>query len=171
MGGALHFIHYHYKHGRGRAKHEAETEAWLTRQLPPAAADEVEEQEELIRLQMRNKLKSRRLAWQHLAIFASLMSLMFLQQLVDSSAYLIRQWFYWQGPVNILIIWGIGLAAHFLRVYSAYSQFEAKRQAKIEAEVAQELERRAARLRSKADSDRAAAYSEEENRAQNAYSS
>ncbi len=172
VSGALHFIHYYYKYGRGRAKHEAETEAWLARQLPPAAADEVEEQEELIRLQTCNKLKSRRLAWQHLAIYSGIMAYIFFEKLVWSfNPWRPPAWSYWQEFINIAVIWGIGLAAHFLRTYFASGKFEAKRQAKIEAEVAQELGRRVARLRSKADSDRAAAYSEEENRAQNAYSS
>ncbi len=147
VSGALHFIHYYYKYGRGRAKHEAETEAWLTRQLPQVVPDEIEEQEELIRLQTRNKLKSRRLAWQHLVIYSGIMAIFSLWT---------PFWFTWQEFTNIAVIWGIGLAAHFLRAYFASSKFEAKRQAKIEAEVAGELGRRVARLAAKTARDKPA---------------
>ena len=58
--GALHFIRYYFRHGRGWDRHEVETERRIERQLRLAAAEDAEEQEELARLQMDDKLKNRR---------------------------------------------------------------------------------------------------------------
>ena len=72
--GALHFIRYYYRHGRGRDRHEAETKARIARQMRGADPDEAEELEELVRLQMDDKLKNKRLAWRHLSLFLGIMS-------------------------------------------------------------------------------------------------
>ena len=72
---ALHFIHYHFWHGRGRERHEAETDRRIDEQLRGAAAEDADDQEALVRLQQADKLKNRRLILWHLALYLGVMSL------------------------------------------------------------------------------------------------
>lgn len=71
---ALHVIYYYFRHGRGRERHEAETLRLVKAQLRGAAAEDLEEQEELLRLQMVDKLKNRRLLFWHLALYLGVMT-------------------------------------------------------------------------------------------------
>ena len=73
---ALHAIHYYFRHGRGRERHEVETERRVDEQLRGAAAEDADEQEELVRLQQADKLKNRRLILWHLALYVGIMCLM-----------------------------------------------------------------------------------------------
>ena len=143
--GALHYIRYTFRHGRGRDKHEAEIEMRIADQLRHAAADEFEEQEELIRLQMRDKVKNRRLVWQHLVIFAGIMSMAAIETYSNMRpSLLVRLLEYWRPFLTVAGIWGTGLAAHFLRYYFTYGFSAGARQAKIDAAVARELRNQAA---------------------------
>jgi len=137
--GALHFIRYYFRHGRGRDRHEQETEARIARQLQGAAAEEAEEQEELIRLQMGDKLKNRRLVLQHATIYAAVILLMLLLHLRWLRNYEIFDWSSWADIATVAGIWGMGLAAHVLRYVFAYGFAAERREAKIEAQVAREL--------------------------------
>ena len=139
--GALHYIRYYYRHGKGRDIHQAETDARIAQQLQHATPEEAEEQEELARLQMSDKLKNRRLLWQHLAVFVGLASLIMLLRLPHMRSGDISDWANWQAQVTIVGIWGIGLAAHVLRYYLAYNYSAVRREAKIEAQLARELRR------------------------------
>ena len=139
--GALHVIRFHFKHGRGRERHESETEARIERQLSLAAPDEAEEQDELIRLQMTDKLKNRRLVFQHIALYVGLVSLAMILHWGNARPLYISYWVYWRGLVEIVGLWGIGLAAHLLRYYFAYGFSAERREAKIDAQVARELRR------------------------------
>lgn len=146
--GALHYTFYTFRHGRGRDKHEAEIEMRIADQLRHATADEFEEQEELIRLQMRDKVKNRRLVWQHLVIFAGIMSMAAITTYSNMRPSLLVNWEYWwerwRDFLTAAGIWGTGLAAHFLRYYFTYGFSAGARQAKIDAAVARELRNQAA---------------------------
>lgn len=144
--GALHFIRYYFRHGRGRDRHEQETEARIARQLQQAVAEEAEEQEELVRLQMTDKLKNRRLVLQHLAIFISIASLFFVGHMGNMQPDQILEWAIWRDVATLFGIWGIGLAAHWLRYIFAYGLSAARREARIEAQVDRELERERRRI-------------------------
>ncbi len=141
MSGALHFIRYYFRHGRGRDRHEAETEARIQEQLRQADDEEAEEQEELVRLQLDDKLKNLRLVWQHLALFAGVASMAFLLHSHSLTPSRIMDLTAWRDVVSFFGVWGIGLAAHILRYIFAYGRSAAAREAKIEAQVARELER------------------------------
>ena len=138
--GALHFIRYYFRHGRGRDRHEAEIERRIERQLRHASAEDAEEQEELARLQMDDKLKNRRLVWQHVVIFIAIVSIGCLSHLQYLRPSVMFDWSRWQSLVSFVGIWGIGLAAHVLRYVFAYAISAEGREAKIEAQVARELE-------------------------------
>ena len=136
---ALNFFRYHFKHGTGYRRHEEETDARLNRQLQRSAPAEWEDQEELIRMQQNDKLKHRRLLFQHLALFIGISSVMIFVQL---SNVLRWDWFDWDAMTSsysITAIWGIGWLAHALRYFFAYGFSAEKRQAKIDAEVAREM--------------------------------
>ena len=135
---ALHFFRYHFRHGAGFRRHQAETDARLSRQLLRSAPEEREDQEELIRMQQSAKLKHRRLLFQHLTLFIGISSMMFLVRMSE----VVRWDFAWDemNPFLSLIgIWGIGWLAHALRYFFAYGYSAEKRQARIDAEVAREM--------------------------------
>ena len=139
--GALHFIRYHYRHGKGRDNHERETETLIARQLQQTAPEDAAEQEVLIRLQQDDKLKNRRLVWQHLALFVSIVSLMFLLPLTDMTLSELLDWSNLQPLATYTGVWGIGLAAHILRYLFAYRVSSGRREAKIEQQLVRELRR------------------------------
>ena len=139
--GALHFVRYHFRHGRGRDRHERETESRIRRQLQQSASEDAAEQEVLIRLQQDHKLKNRRLVWQHLTLFVSVISLMFLLPLSDMTIDELLDWSNWQSLATFTGVWGIGLAAHFLRYLFAYRVSSGRREAKIEEQLMRELRR------------------------------
>ena len=139
--GALHFIRYHFRHGRGRDNHETETESLIARQLQRTAPEDAAEQEVLIRLQQEDKLKNRRLVWQHLALFVSIVSLMFLLPLSDMTLSELLQWSNMQSLATYTGVWSIGLAAHILRYVFAYRVSSGRREAKIEQQLVRELRR------------------------------
>ena len=142
--GALHYIRYTFHHGRGRDKHEAEIEMRIADQLRYATVDGFEEQEELIRLQMRDKVKNRRFVWQHLVVYVGIMSAAAIVHNGDMRPWQRVDWEYWRPLMTAAVIWGIGLAAHFLRYYFTYGFSAGARQAKIDAAVARELRHQAA---------------------------
>ncbi len=139
--GALHFIRYHYRHGKGRDNHETETETRIARQVQQTAPEDAAEQEVLIRLQQEDKLKNRRLVWQHMTVFVSIVSLMFLLPLSDMPLRQILDWANWQPRAVYTGVWGIGLAAHILRYVFAYRVSSGRREAKIEQQLVRELRR------------------------------
>lgn len=139
--GAFHFIRYHFRHGRGRDGHDTETEALIARQLQGAAPEDAGEQEVLIRLQQDDKLKNRRLVWQHLTLFVGVISLVFLLPLSEMGVSEILDWKNWQSQGTFAGVWGIGLAAHVLRYVFAYRVSTRRREAKIEEQLARELRR------------------------------
>ena len=142
MSGALHFIRYYFRHGRGRDRHEAETEARIEEQLRHADAEEAEEQEELVRLQMDDKLNNRRLLWQHIVIFTAIAGVFIVGHAGNMRGEPILDWGLWRDVVTFFGVWGIGLAAHILRYVFTYGSMSAQRQdARIDAQVARELER------------------------------
>ncbi len=136
---ALNFFRYHFRHGAGYAKHQAETAARINRRLGRTAPGEWEDQEELIRIQQRDKLKNRRLLWQHLAVFLSFSFFLFFTQLTIVVREDFSDWTAVTTGINLLGIWGIGILAHSLRYYFAFGAASDKRQARIDAEVAREL--------------------------------
>lgn len=144
--GALHFIRYYFRHGRGHVRHEAETEARIERQLRHADADEAEEQEELARLEMDAKLKNRRLVWQHLSIFIGIASLFFVGHMGNMQPDQILEWAIWRDIATLFGIWGIGLAAHWLRYIFTYGLSAERREARIDEQVDRELERERRRI-------------------------
>lgn len=155
--GALHYIRYYFRHGRGRERHEAETLRLVKAQLRGAAAEDLEEQEELLRLQMVDKLKNRRLLFWHLALYLGVMtSIVFLHPL-NTGALFRPDPDFWRGPLILASIWGTGLGAHVLRYFFAYGGRWAKREAKIDQLVERELRRdrrgRTSAERVRADSD------------------
>ena len=136
---AFHFFRYHFKHGAGYRRHQAETAARLNRQLLRTAPEEWEDQEELIRMQQNDKLKQRRLLFQHLTLFIGISSMMILVRMSEVARW---EWFGWDAmnPVFSFIgVWGIGWLAHALRYFFAYGYSAEKRQARIDAEVAREM--------------------------------
>jgi len=142
---ALHVIHYHYRHGRGRAGHEAETDIRIEEQLRHAAVDDAEEREELIRLQMADKLKNRRLAFWHLALYLGAVSLLVFVHPLNHMGFTMDAEF-WHGPLTFAGIWGIGLAAHWLRYIFTYGLSAERREARINEQVNHELERERRRI-------------------------
>ena len=159
ISGALHFIRYYFRHGRGRDRHEADTEARLQEQLRHAGDEETEEQEELVRLQMDDKLKNYRLVWQHLTLFVGVASMAFLLHSHSLRPSRLLDLFYWRDFISFFGVWGIGLAAHILRYIFTYSYFADGREMKIDAQVARELERE--RRRGARNASRAAAENDE----------
>ncbi|MYD11866.1 MAG: 2TM domain-containing protein [Chloroflexi bacterium] len=141
MTGALHYIRYHFRHGKGRDEHERETEARIRRQLQRAAPEDAGEQEVLIRLQQDDKLKNRRLVWQHLTVFVGVISLLFLLPLSDRTLGEFLDWSNLQSYATFAGVWGIGLAAHVLRYVFAYRVSSGRREAKIEQQLIRELRR------------------------------
>ncbi len=139
--GALHFIRYHYRHGKGRDNHERETEARVRRQLERTAPEDAGEQEVLIRVQQDYKLKNRRLVWQHLTLFIGIVSLLFLLRLSDMTIREFLDWSNLQSYATFAGVWGIGLAAHILRYIFAYRVSGGRREAKIEQQLERELRR------------------------------
>lgn len=138
---ALHLIHYYFRHGRGRERHEADTDRHIEQQLQRAAADELEEQEELVRLQMADKLKNRRLVFWHLALYLGVMCLLLFVHPMNVGAIFRPSAASWQGPLIFAGVWGIGLAAHLLRYASAYGFIESRREATIDQLVEREMRR------------------------------
>ncbi len=136
---ALNFFRYHFRHGAGYEKHQAETAARINRRLGRTAPDEWEDQEELIRIQQRDKLRNRRLLWQHLAVFLSFGFTLFFSQLSIVAREGFSDWSAISAGLNVMGVWGIGMLAHSLRFYLAYGASPEKRQARIDAEVAREL--------------------------------
>jgi len=151
---ALHVIHYYFRHGRGRERHEAETDRRIEEQLRGAAAEDLEEQEELVRLQMIDKLKNRRLVFWHLALYLGVMTSFVLLHPLNARAFFRPDPDIWHGPLTLAGIWGIGLGSHLLRYLSAYGLVGERRAAKIDQLVEREL-RRERRSRSGASSSRA----------------
>ena len=139
--GALHFIRYHYRHGRGRDNHDAETESRIWQQLQRATPEDAGEQEVLIRLQQEDKLKNRRLVWQHLTLFIGIVSMLFLLPLSNRSLGEFLAWSNLQSYVTFAGVWGIGLGAHILRYVFAYRLPSGRREAQIEQQLARELRR------------------------------
>ena len=139
--GAFHFIRYHFRHGRGRDNHETETESLIAQRLQRAAPEDAGEQEVLIRLQQDDKLKNRRLVWQHLTLFAGISSLLLLLPLSDMTVREMLDWSNWQPQATYVGVWGIGLAAHILRYLFAYRVSSRRREAKIEEQLLRELRR------------------------------
>ncbi len=148
--GALHFIRYYFRHGRGRDRHEQETEERVAAQLQDTIAEEAEEQEELVRLQMKDKLGSGRLVLQHLTIYIGFVALMVLLQVPWLRDFEIGDWSNWRDIVTVAGIWGFGLAAHVLRYVFAYGFSAAGREAKIQAQVSRESSNRIGKARQQA---------------------
>ena len=136
---ALNFFRYHFRHGAGYEKHQAETAAMINRRLGRAAPDEWEDQVELIRIQQRDKLKNRRLLWQHLAVFLSFGCILSVFQWSMVAREGFSDWSAISAGLNVMGVWGIGMLAHSLRYYFAYGASPEKQQARIDAEVAREL--------------------------------
>ena len=148
---ALHFIYYHFKHGSGYEWHEAETAARINRELRRSGVHEAEEREALIEVEHNEKLKNRRLLWQHASLFLGLNTIMILAHWTQVIQYNWNDEFTFLGVFYVVGAWGIAMAAHTLRYYFAYGSTSAKRQAKIDAEIAREVA--ALRLHRGADSD------------------
>lgn len=135
----LRFIRYIFDYGARHDQHLDESEALINRQLQHATADEWADQEELIRIRQADKLKHRRLLWQHIALFFALMGPLMLMRWADST---VNGWDLAENMTTTLYLagaWGIGLLAHMLRQASAYGAIATRRQARIDAEVAREL--------------------------------
>ncbi len=140
--GALHFIRYHFRHGKGRDNHERETDSRIRQELQGTAPEDAGEQEVLIRLQQDDKLKNRRLVWQHLTLFVSVISLLILLPLSDRTLSEFLDWSNLQFYATFIAVWGIGLAAHIFRYVFAYRLSSGRREAKIEEQLIRELRRR-----------------------------
>ncbi len=138
---ALHLIHYYFRHGRGRERHEAETDRRIDEQLRGAAAEDTDEQEALVRLQMADKLKNVRLVCWHLALYLGVMSLLVFVHPLNVRAWFRPDLLVWQGPLTLAGIWSIGLGAHLLRYFFAHGGSWEKRQAKLDQLVERELRR------------------------------
>ncbi|MCY4537895.1 MAG: 2TM domain-containing protein [Chloroflexi bacterium] len=136
---AMNFFRYHFRHGTGFEKHQAETATRINRRLQRTDPGEWEEQEELIRIQQQDKLKNRRLLWQHMAVFLSVGLILFTIQFSVVAGEGFSDWSDIINGLNVMGIWSIGILAHSLRYYLAYGHSREKRQAKIDAEVAREL--------------------------------
>ena len=149
---ALHVIYYYFRHGRGRDRHEAETRRRIEEQLRYASGDDQEEQEMLVRTQMADKLKNRRLVFWHLALYLGVMtSFVFLHPLNAGALYRPDPDI-WRGPLILASIWGTGLGAHVLRYFFAHGRRWEKRQAKLDQLVERELRRDRQRRKSAAKS-------------------
>ena len=148
---ALHFIYYHFKHGSGYERHEAETAARINRELRRSGLDEAEEREALIEVEQNEKLKNRRLLWQHASLFLGLNTIVILTHWTQVIRNNWNDEFTFLGVFYVVGAWGIAMAAHALRYYFAYGSTSENRQAKIDAEVAREMA--ALRLDSGDDSD------------------
>ncbi|MCY3831885.1 MAG: hypothetical protein OXG85_02640 [Chloroflexi bacterium] len=138
---ALQVIHFYFRHGRGRERHEEETDRRIEAQRRGAAAEDAEEQEELVRTQMADKLKNSRLVLWHLALFLGLMSLLVFVHPMNTRAFYRPDPDIWRGPLILASIWGIGLGAHILRYFFAHGGRWEKRQAKLDQLVERELRR------------------------------
>jgi hypothetical protein len=137
----LHLIHYQFRHGRVRDRHDAETDWRIDERLRGAAADEADEQEALVRLQQADKLKNFRLTLWHLALYVGIMCWMVLVHPMNAGGFFRYEPEIWQAPLTLAGIWGIGLGAHLLRYASAYGTFGEKREGKIDQMVERELRR------------------------------
>ncbi|MCY3918013.1 MAG: hypothetical protein OXG49_18570 [Chloroflexi bacterium] len=138
---ALHVIHYYFRHGRGRERHEAETDRRIDEQLRYTSGDDLEEQEMLVRTQMADKLKNRRLVFWHLALYLGVMTSFVLLHPLNARALFRPDPDIWHGPLTLAGIWGIGLGAHLLRYVFAHGGRWEKRQAKLDQLVERELRR------------------------------
>lgn len=138
---ALHVIHYYFRHGRGRERHEAETERRVDEQLRGAAAEDADEQEALVRLQQADKLKNRRVVFWHLALYLGVMTSFVILHPLNARALFRPDPAIWQGPLTLAGAWGIGLGAHLLRYLFAYGSLGERRDAKIDQLVERELRR------------------------------
>ena len=118
--GALHLIRYHFGHGHGRARYESDLARRVEEGLRHADLQEADEQEELIRVQMMDRLKSRRLVWQHLAIFTGIAFTFSIGHAANFREMWHLEWGLWRDVVVFFSIWGIGLAAHILRYVFAF---------------------------------------------------
>ncbi len=147
--GALHFIRYYFRHGKGRDWHEKQTRARIHKRLRFADDGEAEEGAELARIQAGEQLKDRRLLWQHLAVFTCISAIFVLGHAGNMPGEPILEWARWRDVVTLFGILGIGLAAHVLRYVFAYGKAASGREARIEAQVERELElaRRRAKMR------------------------
>ena len=141
MTAALHVIHYYFRHGRGRERHDAETERRIEEQLRGAAAEDADEQEALIRMQQADKLKNRRLMLWHLAIYLGILSLLVFVHPMNARGFSRYDPNIWHGPLTLAGIWSIGLGAHLLRYFFAHGGRWEKRQAKLDQLVERELRR------------------------------
>ena len=136
----IRFVRYTFDYGAGYEKHQDETEAIINQRLQHSRTEEWEDQEELIRIRQADKLKHRRLLFQHIALFFALMGPLALVRWAEAQVYgwdlaeRMTTTFYLVG------VWGIGLVAHILRQVSAFGSVAAGRQSWIDAEVARELE-------------------------------
>ena len=139
--GALHFLRYYFRHGRGRARYEADIEGRVKQSRRLADPKEADEREELIRIQALDQLKNRRLVWQHLAIFAGIALTFSVGHTVNLRFEWILDWGIWRDVVVFFSIWGIGLAAHILRYVFAYRVSSRGREAQIEQQLERELRR------------------------------
>jgi hypothetical protein len=92
-------------------------------------------------LQQDEKLKNRRLVWQHVTLFVSVSSLVLLLPLSDMTVGEMLDWANWQPQATYAGVWGVGLAAHVLRYVFAYRVSSRWREAKIEEQLARELRR------------------------------
>ena len=151
---ALHAIRYNFRHGPGLQSLEAETDARIDEALQAAAPDDAEETEALIRLQQRNKLKSRRFLQQHLAVFLGFCGVYILRRHFAIQSFNFGALDYMATYVNVIGIWSIGLGAHLLRYFFAHGGRWEKRQAKLDQLVEREL-RHERRKRTGAETSRA----------------
>ena len=151
---ALHLIHYYFRHGRGRERHDMETERRIDEQLRGAAAEDADEQEELVRLQQADKLKNRRLIMWHLAFYVGIMCWMVFVHPINAGGFFRYDPEIWQGPLILASIWGIGLGAHLLRYLFASGSLGERREAKIDQLVERELRRDRSSRRAAADDSR-----------------
>ena len=136
---ALHIIYYHFKHGAGFEKHEGETESRINRELRRAGPEEAEEREALIELEQNDKLRNRRLLWQHASLFLGLSAIVILAHWTQVMRFSWNDEYAYLGLAYFIGAWAIALTAHTLRYYFAYGATNQKRQARIDAEVAREM--------------------------------
>ena len=104
-----------------------------------ADLEEAEEREALIELEQNDKLKNRRLLWQHASLFLGLGTTMFLMHWTEVVRYSWNDGYAFLGLAYFVGAWAIVLIAHALRYYFSYSGYSEKRQARIDAEVAREM--------------------------------
>lgn len=142
---AVHFIHYRFSHGVGFERHEAETEARINRELRRADREEAEEREALIELEQNDKLKNRRLLWQHASLFLGLSAIMIAARWIEVIRFEWNDEYAYLGVMYLVGAWSIALIAHALRYYFSYSGYSERRQARIDAEIAREMAKLGAR--------------------------